>query len=126
MVPGMAAKNGGPIRSHSTKTSESSWNGTRAESNLGDADASKLRRAYAWADPEGDPDQKGTYKFIHHQVTSKGEVGAADVRACISGIGVLNGGRRGANIPEKDRRGIYTHLARHLRDAGHEAHDLKK
>jgi Escherichia/Staphylococcus phage prohead protease len=122
----MAAKNGGPIRSHSTSISESSWNGTRAETNLGDAGASALRRAHAWADPEGDPDEKGTYKFIHHQVSSDGKVGPANVRAAISGIGVLNGGRGGANVPERDRKGIYAHLARHLRDAGHEPPELKK
>jgi uncharacterized protein len=121
----MAATNGS-IRSHSTKVSESSWNGTRAESNLGDADAAKLRRAHAWADPEGDPDKKGTYKFIHHEVTSGGTVGPANVRASISGIGVLNGGRGGADIPESDRKGIYNHLARHLRDGGHEPPELKK
>jgi hypothetical protein len=115
---------GGPIRSHSTKTSEGSWNGSGAESKLGDATPATMRRAYAWADPDGKPDNKGSYKFIHHEVSSRGGVGAANVRACISGIGVLNGGRRGADIPASDRKRIYAHLARHLRDAGHEPPEL--
>jgi hypothetical protein len=108
------------MRSHSTKTSDDSWSGTKAESNLGDADVRTMRRAYAWEDPQEPVDSKGTYKFIHHEVDSNGKVGPANVRACISGIAVLNGGRGGAKIPASDRRGIYNHLARHLRDAGHE------
>jgi hypothetical protein len=119
------AATSGPIGSHSTKTSESSWNGTRAESNLGDAGPATLRRAHAWVDPGGDPRNKGSYKFIHHEVSADGKVGPANVRASISGIGVLNGGRGGADIPESDRKGIYNHLARHLRDAGHEPAKLK-
>ncbi|MBO0745950.1 MAG: hypothetical protein J2P43_13090 [Candidatus Dormibacteraeota bacterium] len=110
----------GPIRSHSTKTSEAAWNGNANETRLGDAGAATMRRAFAWVDPEGDPDNKGSYKFIHHEVTKDGKVGPANMRACISGIGVLNGGRRGARIPSRDRKRIYDHLAKHLRDADHE------
>jgi hypothetical protein len=115
----------GPIRSHSTGTSEKPWNASGTETRLGDADARTLRKAYAWADPDGKPDNKGSYKFIHHEVGPGGEAGDADVRACISGIGVLNGARGGADIPEADRKAVYNHLARHLRDAGHEPPPLK-
>ena len=52
---------GGPIRSHSTETSEKAWAGARTETKLGDAPAKVLRKAYAWVDPEGDPDVKGSY-----------------------------------------------------------------
>jgi hypothetical protein len=92
----------GPVRSHSTQTSEAAWNGSASETKLGDASAGTMRGAFAWVDPDGDPDNKSSYKFIHH------------------GIGVLNGGRGGARIPKADRKPIYDHLARHLRDAGHE------
>ncbi|MDQ3679485.1 MAG: hypothetical protein M3378_02870 [Actinomycetota bacterium] len=40
-----------------------------------------------------------------------------------AGIAVLNGGRGGADIPAKDRKGI--HLARHMADAGEEPPELK-
>ncbi|GIV81717.1 MAG: hypothetical protein KatS3mg051_1071 [Anaerolineae bacterium] len=40
------------------------------------------------------------------------------MQACRTGIAVLNGARGGTTIPESDRRGVYEHLARHLRDAG--------
>ena len=112
--------NTGPIRPHSTRTSEAPWNGSASESKLGDASPGTMRREFAWVDAGADPDNKGSYKFPHHEVTASGGVGAANMRACISGIGVLNGGRGGARIPKADRRRIYVHLARHLRDGGHE------
>ncbi len=116
---------GGPIRSHSTDTSTKAWAGSRMETKLGDAPAKVLRQAYAWVDPDGDPEVKGSYKFIHHEVGPGPAVGPANVRACTSGIGVLNGARGGADIPPADRKGIYNHLARHLRDAGEEPTALK-
>jgi hypothetical protein len=116
---------GGPIRSHSAETSEGRWNGSRNETNLGDATERTLRRAYAWRDPDGDPSNKTSYKFIHHEVAKDGTVGPANVRAAINGIGVLNGGRGGADIPAGDRKGVYNHLARHLRDADREPADLE-
>ncbi|MDQ3897491.1 MAG: hypothetical protein M3326_09675 [Actinomycetota bacterium] len=116
---------GGPIRSHSTETSTRAWTGSRMQTKLGGAPASVLRKAYAWVDPSGDPDAKASYKFIHHEVGRGGEVGAANVRACISGIGVLNGARGGADVPAGDRKGIHNHLARHLRDAGEDPPPLK-
>ncbi len=116
---------GGPIRSHSTETSRKAWAGARMETKLGDAAAKVLRQAYAWADPQGDADVKASYKFIHHEVRRGGEVGPANVKACTSGIGVLNGARGGTNVPPADRKGIYNHLARHLRDAGEEPAPLR-
>ena len=117
---------GGPIRSHSTDTSTGSWSGSKTETKL-DADegARVLRRAYAWADRATDPDTKAAYKFIHHEVSAKGEVGPANMRACRTGIAVLNGGRGGADIPASDRKGVYNHLARHMRDGGEDPPDLK-
>jgi hypothetical protein len=120
----MAAK-GGPIRAHGTDTSTASWSGPGAEKKLGDASARVLRRAYAWVDSDGDPDVKGSYKFVHHEVRRGGDVGPANVRACRTGIGVLNGGRGGADIPDSHRKGVWNHLARHLRDAGEEPPPLK-
>jgi hypothetical protein len=116
---------GGPIRSHSTETSTKAWAGPRMETKLGDASAKILRKAYAWVDPDGDPDAKTSYKFIHHEIERGGEIGRANIKACTSGIGVLNGARGGANVPAGHRKGIYNHLAKHLRDAGEEPAPLK-
>ena len=95
------------------------------ETKLGDAPAKVLRRAYAWLDPDGNPDSKGSYKFIHHEIGPGGEVGPANAKACTSGIGILNGARGGADIPASHRKGVYNHLARHLRDGGDEPAALK-
>jgi hypothetical protein len=53
-----------------------------------------------------------------------GKVGAANIRACSGAIGVLNGGRGGANIPKADREQVYRHLQKHIKDAGKEAPEL--
>ena len=96
------------------------------EANLpNEAGAQTLRRAFAWADPDADPDTKAAYKFVHHEVSARGQVGPANVKACVSGIGILNGARGGARIPDADRKGVHSHLARHLRDAGEEPPPLK-
>lgn len=123
-TPGIELR--GAIPPHSTATSASAWDGPAAKANLhNDAGAATFRLAFAWVDAEGDPDVKSSYKFIHHFVSSGGQVGAASLRACSAGIAVLNGGRTGTTIPDADRQGVWNHLARHLRDAGQEPPPLQ-
>jgi hypothetical protein len=113
------------IKPHSTATTDVAWDGPRARSNLRtDGSASYYRSAHAWADPDGDPETKSGYKFIHHMVGSDGDVGAANTRAASAGIAILNGGRGGADIPDGDRKGVHAHLAKHLRDGGYSADDV--
>jgi HK97 family phage prohead protease len=114
------------VRPHQTDTSEAPWDSGAAEANLSnDAGAATYRQAYAWNDPEGDPDTKAAWKFIHHFVSADGNVGAASLTAAVTGIGVLNGGRGGTTIPDADRRGVWSHLAQHISDAGNEPPELK-
>lgn len=114
------------IPSHSTATDDGAWDGSEMRTRLSnDAGRATFRRAFAWVDPDGDPDVKASYRFIHHMVSEDGAVGAANLRACSTGIGVLNGGRGGTTIPAGDREGVHRHLARHLTDAGQEAPPLK-
>lgn len=123
-VKGLDAK--AAISSHSTATSDESWDGPANERRLrNDGGAAYLRRAYAWQDPDGDPERKATYRFIHHEVSGDGAVGAANMRACSTGIAVLNGGRGGTTIPASDRRGVYAHLARHMRDGDRDVPELR-
>ena len=115
------------IARHHTATDDGSWDGSANEARLpsGDGAESALRRAHAWVDPEGDPNAKASYRFIHHEVAEDGTVGAANTTAASTGIGVLNGGRGGTTIPDGDRQGVYEHLAGHLRDAGQEPPPLQ-
>ncbi|MFR0354162.1 HK97 family phage prohead protease [Streptomyces sediminimaris] len=114
----------GAMPVHSTDTSDAAWDGPANVKDL-PSEESALRMAYAWVDPDGDPDAKSSYRFIHHFVDMDGNVGAASTTACTTGIGVLNGARGGTTIPDEDRQAVYKHLARHLKDAGLKAPELK-
>lgn len=108
-----------------TGTVDSAWDGSATKADIpSDATESDLRGFFAWVDPDGDPTTKTAYKFIHHEV-SDGKAGDANVPACQSGIGVLNGARTGTTIPDADRQGVYDHLAHHLKDAGEEPAPLR-
>lgn len=116
----------GAIAIHHTATTDDAWDAGEAERNLkADQDAAYYRREYAWADGAADATTKSAYRFPHHEVSADGKIGAANVKACQSGIGDLNGGRGGTTIPEADRAGVHAHLAAHLRDAGMEPPELK-
>jgi HK97 family phage prohead protease len=116
----------GAISSHSTSTdSESGWDAGAARRNIPDeATASTYKQVFAYQDPEADPDTVGAYKFPHHNVSSDGKVGPANIAACSTGVGILNGGRGGADVTGDERQGIYNHLARHMSDAGIASEDI--
>ena len=116
------AKANRAIATHTTETTSGSWAASASRSALSN-DTDTLRGAYAWVSADGKPDSRSSYKFIHHHVED-GKVGAANVRACSGGIGILNGGRGGANIPKSDRERVYKHLAKHIKDAGKKPPDL--
>jgi HK97 family phage prohead protease len=107
------------IQATHTATSSGVWDGPDQEARLfADAGENTLRAAYAWVDPNADPKAKVNYRFLHHEIDGDGNVGAASVTACRAAIEVLNGRRPGTTIPATERRGVYTHLATHLADAG--------
>jgi len=114
------------ISSHHTETTDDVWNaGANTKNVKKDQSASYYAEVYAWKDSAGDVGNKSTYKFPHHMVSADGNPGRASTRACSNGIGVLNGGRGGADIPSGDRNGVYRHLATHLKDAGKDVPELK-
>jgi hypothetical protein len=115
-----------PLKSHATPTSEDAWDGPANEARLrDDENEAYYRKAYAWQDPDGDPETKAAYKFVHHLVDEDGEIGAASTRAATTGIAVLNGARGGTTIPDGDRQGVWDHLAKHLVDADIEPPELR-
>lgn len=109
---------------HSTDTTDAAWDGPAMDTRC-PSERAPLRATHAWVDSENDPDVKSSYKFIHHEVSADGAPGAANTRACSTGIGVLNGGRGGTVIPDADYQGVWNHLAKHLRDADLEPPELK-
>lgn len=106
---------------HHTATVDKPWDGPAAVAAM-PADDTVLEYCHAWQSDEaasvphreGDDDaddQKGNYKFPHHQV--KG--GPANVSACNNGLSRLSG----ADVPDADRAGVEAHLRAHLKDADH-------
>lgn len=111
----------GAIPCHETKTVSRAWDRVRTEAAIpDDARPSELRTVYAHVDPDGDPECKSSYSWPHHH----GIGGPANLRACLMGISALNG-PAGADLGEPERKGIYDHLAAHLKDADREVPDLR-
>jgi len=112
----------GAIPSHLTAWVEDAWDGSLMRGRI-KGGAAVLRAAHAWVDPDGDPELKSSYKYLHHHIGRNGRGGAANVRAITTGLANLNARR--TSIPENDRRGVYNHLARHLREAGRKPSELR-
>jgi hypothetical protein len=114
------------IRPSQEPTTDAAWDGPANEARLpNDGGAALFRQFYAWVDPEADPETKAAYKFGHHMVSTGGDVGAANLVACSTGIAVLNGGRGGTNIPDADKKGVHAHLAQHMMDGDMEPPELR-
>lgn len=80
----------------------------------------QLWQMHAWRDSEGDPEAKSSYKLPHHQAS-----GEVVWRGVAAGMAALLGARGGTSLPDGDRRGVWTHLARHYSQFGKETPELK-
>lgn len=101
------------IPAHSTATVDTSWNGPAAEA-AAPNDRAVLRYMHAWVDADGDPAQKSSYKFPHHEPRIGAPANLAAVRNALSRL-------PNAKIPDADRAGVEKHLRRHLDDAAADA-----
>ncbi|MGB7588382.1 MAG: HK97 family phage prohead protease [Solirubrobacterales bacterium] len=109
-----------------TATSDAAWDGPKTEASIpNDAGEAAMRQVFAWIDPAKDAAKKAAYRFVHHEWTD-GKPGAANIRACLTGIEVCNGAMGGTTIPAGDVQGVYDHLAKHMKDAGKTAPPLSK
>lgn len=112
----------GAVGTHTTATSDADWDSGLNEKRLdGPLTLAKVRAAYGWYDGAVVQDgemPKSAAKFLHHEINPDGTVGPANLAACSASIGALHGARGGTTIPDADRRGVYDHVAGHLRDAG--------
>lgn len=114
---------------HHTDTVDKSWDADENVKRLRSGESrSYYRKMYAWEYPEDevDPTTKSAYKLPHHEVDEDGEPGPANVRGCIAAIAALNGARGGVDIPDRDRKPTWRHVATHLEDADMEPAELKK
>lgn len=68
----------------------------------------QLRLVHAWYDENADPDVKAAYKLPHH--LPDGRVVWRGVAAAMARLFQSD-----TQIPDRDRRGVYAHLARHYR-----------
>lgn len=114
----------GAVATHKTATTDTAWDAAANETRLdGPLTVAQARAAYAWYDGAAVQDgelPKSACKFLHHEINADGSAGPANLAACSASIGALHGARGGASIPDADRRGVYDHVAGHLRDAGQE------
>lgn len=119
----------GAVPVHHTATTDEAWDGPANNTNVvSPLTVAKASDIYAWIDRSKVEDgelAKSNAKFIHHEVSADGTPGAANLTACSTGIGVLNGGQSGTTIPDADIEGVYAHLAAHLKDAAKEPPPLK-
>lgn len=108
------------MRPHESAVTRKAWSQVDADNALGDRPAiTDLRAVHAWCDPDGDPEAKSSYRFLHHEAPG----GAANVRACLVGIGRILGGKSG--LSDVDARMVYNHLAAHVDDADIEVPELR-
>lgn len=120
----------GAVASHKTATSTDDWDAAANEKRLpSPMPVATAKAMYAWIDTSKVKDgeiAKSACKFPHHEVSADGKPGAANIKACQSAIGAVNGARTKPDIPDADRKGVYNHLAKHLKDAGLTPPDFKE
>jgi hypothetical protein len=92
------------------------WAGAKDEPNA------KYKTGFAWFDSDA-LENFGSYKLPHHDIVDGGFV---VVWGGVAGaMGALLGARGGVDIPAADRKGVYSHLARHYRQFDKEVPEFK-
>lgn len=108
---------------HDTATTDAPWDAGAARRNLpSPLPVTKANDVFAYVDTSQEQDgsvPKSAGVLPHHEVSTDGSVGAANLTACSSAIGALHGAHgTGVSVPVAQRQAVYDHLAAHLRDAG--------
>lgn len=113
------------FKAHKAANEERKWDGGAARKRLldwADGDWDKFAQGFAWVDSEK-REMAGGYKLPHADVID-GEL--CDVWAGVSAaMGALLGARGGVDIPEEDRKGVYSHLKRHYGQWDKEAPEFR-
>jgi len=93
-----------------------------AASEVAAASVDDLKVMCAWVNSEN-PDIKGSYKLPHHKA---GGNHAVVWRGVAAAMAALLGARGGVDIPERDKRAVYNHLAMHYREFDREPPDFNE
>lgn len=95
------------IHGESPKAPEDmAWDAGAEIKKVGD-DLVKLKKMCAWFDGEN-PENKSSYKLPHHLADGK-----VVMRGCMAAMASMMGARGGVAIPDGDRKGVFSHLAKH-------------
>ena len=107
-----------PFKKHPLADPNAKWD---AAKEIKQATEKNLYEMCAWydktaPDPNGDglPDNKSAYKLPHHYVKNYVTVW----KGVAAAMAALLGARGGVAIPDKDKKGVYNHLAKHYEEFG--------
>ncbi len=98
-----------PYKETPKASEDAEWDAGRE---VKEAEIDDLKIMCAWYDSEN-PDIKSSYKLPHHKASGEHAVVWRGVAAAMA---ALLGARGGVDIPDKDRKGVYNHLAKHYKD----------
>lgn len=112
-----------------TQDPGSPWDGGAARASLrnyaesgGKINFNKYRVGFTYI-VDGQQDKMGGYKLPHHIVSGGIKT---NLRGCRAVVGVLAGARGGMNLDPEDKKGVYNHVARHIKsDFGADVAPLK-
>jgi len=107
-----------PYKKHPLAPESTAWNAGK-EVKL--ATVNDLKEMCAWYDSTK-PDIKSSYKLPHHLVRNYVTVW----RGVAASMAALFGARGGVNVPAKDRKGIYNHLAKHYQEFNKKVPEFKE
>ncbi|MDD5068079.1 MAG: HK97 family phage prohead protease [Candidatus Pacebacteria bacterium] len=108
-----------PYADHGIVSEDEEWDGPGEIVKCGD-DLEKLKKICAWYNGE-EPEVKSSYKLPHHKADGLKAVW----KGVATAMAALLGARGGVDIPEKDKQGVYNHLAKHYKQFDKNVPELK-
>jgi HK97 family phage prohead protease len=107
-----------PYKKHPLAPESATWD---AGKEVKEATPEQLKEMCAWYD-SSKPDIKSSYKLPHHYVKNYVTVW----KGVAAAMAALLGARGGVAIPDKDRKGVYNHLAKHYQEFNKKVPEFKE
>lgn len=108
-----------PFKETPTSDSDTPWDSSLE---VREASVEDLKIMCAWFDSDN-PDIKQSYKLPHHKASGEHPV---VLRGVYAAMGALLGARGGVDIPDGDRKGVYSHLAKHYKQYDQEPPEFRE